>query len=109
MGSNSKSINASLAALFLFVGRHHISQSQSLCTPKATCPRDTLKLGPCVELNGGLMLNVIMGTPSKTPCCSLMKGIAHLEASVCLCTAIKASIMWIHLNFPLSLSLLLNV
>ncbi|KAG6634292.1 hypothetical protein CIPAW_12G108300 [Carya illinoinensis] len=48
---------------------------------QASCPRDALKLG----------------------------GLADLEAAVCLCTAIKANILGINLNIPLSLSLLLNV
>ncbi|KDP25652.1 hypothetical protein JCGZ_20808 [Jatropha curcas] len=36
-----------------------------------------------------------MGTPPMTPCCSLL---GDLEAAVCLCTAIKASILGINLN-----------
>ncbi|XP_057810808.1 14 kDa proline-rich protein DC2.15-like [Salvia miltiorrhiza] len=73
-----------------------------------SCPRDALKLGICADLLGGL-LNVTIGTPPKTPCCSLIDGLVDLEAAVCLCTAIKASILGINLNVPLSLSLLLNV
>ncbi|MBA0862362.1 hypothetical protein Goshw_007576 [Gossypium schwendimanii] len=72
------------------------------------CPRDALKLGVCANLLGGL-LNVTIGTPPVQPCCSLIQGLADLEAAVCLCTAIKANILGINLNVPLSLSLLLNV
>nr|GME21448.1 14 kDa proline-rich protein DC2.15-like [Ipomoea batatas] len=72
------------------------------------CPKDALKLGVCANLLNGL-LNVTVGTPPKTPCCSLIQGLADLEAAVCLCTAIKANILGINLNVPLSLSLLLNV
>ncbi|CBI31904.3 unnamed protein product, partial [Vitis vinifera] len=72
-----------------------------------TCP-NTLKLGVCVDLLGGL-LGVVVGNPPKTPCCSLIQGLADLEAAVCLCTAIKANVLGINLNIPLSLSLLLNV
>ncbi|MBA0801749.1 hypothetical protein Gohar_012097 [Gossypium harknessii] len=43
------------------------------------------------------------------PCCSLLDGLVDLEAAVCLCTAIKANILGINLNIPVSLSLLLNV
>ncbi|KAL7167266.1 hypothetical protein ACSBR2_037850 [Camellia fascicularis] len=75
---------------------------------KATCPKDALKLGVCADLLGGL-LNITVGTPSKTPCCSLIQGLANLDAAVCLCTAIKANVLGINLNVPLSLSLLLNV
>ncbi|XP_034703574.1 14 kDa proline-rich protein DC2.15-like [Vitis riparia] len=75
---------------------------------RATCPKDTLKLGVCADLLGGL-IGVVVGNPPKTPCCSLIQGLADLEAAVCLCTAIKANVLGINLNIPLSLSLLLNV
>ncbi|KAJ4719027.1 14 kDa proline-rich protein DC2.15-like [Melia azedarach] len=75
---------------------------------KGSCPRDALKLGICTDLLGGL-LNVTIGTPPKTPCCTLIQGLAELDAAVCLCTAIKANILGINLNIPLSLGLLLNV
>ncbi|PIN05389.1 hypothetical protein CDL12_22072 [Handroanthus impetiginosus] len=71
------------------------------------CPRDALKLGVCADLLG--LINVTIGTPPKTPCCTLIQGLADLEAAVCLCTAIKANILGINLNVPVSLSLLLNV
>ncbi|XP_018850629.1 14 kDa proline-rich protein DC2.15-like [Juglans regia] len=75
---------------------------------QASCPRDALKLGVCADLLGSL-LNVTVGTPPVTPCCTLIQGLADLEAAICLCTAIKANILGINLNIPLSLSLLLNV
>ncbi|GMH09524.1 hypothetical protein Nepgr_011365 [Nepenthes gracilis] len=73
----------------------------------ATCPIDALKFGVCANVLSGL-LNVTIGTPPKEPCCTLIQGLADLEAAVCLCTAIKAKILGINLNVPLSLSLLLN-
>ncbi|KAI3416824.1 AAI domain-containing protein [Psidium guajava] len=73
----------------------------------AACPKDTLKLGVCANLLNGL-LHLVVGTPPKTPCCSLIEGLADLEAAVCLCSAIKANILGINLNVPISLSLLLN-
>ncbi|KAG5228921.1 HyPRP family protein [Salix suchowensis] len=72
------------------------------------CPKDALKLGVCADLLGSL-LNVTIGTPPVTPCCSVIEGLLDLEAAVCLCTAIKANVLGINLNIPLSLSLLLNV
>ncbi|KAL1201700.1 putative lipid-binding protein AIR1B [Cardamine amara subsp. amara] len=48
-------------------------------------------------------------TPPMTPCCSLIEGLVDLEAAVCLCTALKASVLGINLNLPINLSLLLNV
>ncbi|XP_051119463.1 14 kDa proline-rich protein DC2.15-like [Andrographis paniculata] len=76
--------------------------------PKGYCPRDALKLGVCANLLGGL-IGVTVGNPPKKPCCRLIEGLADLEAAVCLCTAIKANVLGINLNVPLSLSLLLNV
>ncbi|KAI3761004.1 hypothetical protein L1987_51409 [Smallanthus sonchifolius] len=75
---------------------------------KATCPKDTLKLGVCANLLGGL-IGVQVGSPPTKPCCTLIQGLADLEAAVCLCTAIKANVLGINLNVPVSLSLLLNV
>ncbi|XP_062074076.1 uncharacterized protein LOC133778221 [Humulus lupulus] len=74
----------------------------------ATCPRDALKLGVCANVLGGL-INATIGSPPVTPCCTLIQGLADLEAAVCLCTAIRANILGINLNIPISLSLLLNV
>ncbi|XP_004299469.1 PREDICTED: 14 kDa proline-rich protein DC2.15-like isoform 2 [Fragaria vesca subsp. vesca] len=73
----------------------------------ATCPRDALKLGICANVLNNL-LNVTIGTPPVQPCCTLIQGLADLEAAVCLCTAIRASILGINLNIPIALSLLLN-
>ncbi|RYR29394.1 hypothetical protein Ahy_B01g053768 isoform A [Arachis hypogaea] len=72
------------------------------------CPRDALKLGVCANVLNGL-LNVTLGQPPVTPCCSLLNGLVDLEAAVCLCTALKANVLGINLNLPISLSLLLNV
>uniref|UniRef100_M8BAC6 14 kDa proline-rich protein n=1 Tax=Aegilops tauschii TaxID=37682 RepID=M8BAC6_AEGTA len=61
-----------------------------------------------------------LSSPSPTPsdleppsgggdkCCSLLGGLADLEAAVCLCTALKANVLGIVLNIPVKLSLLLN-
>ncbi|XP_011076346.1 14 kDa proline-rich protein DC2.15-like [Sesamum indicum] len=73
----------------------------------ATCPRDALKLGVCANLLGRAA-GVVVGNPPTTPCCSLLAGLVDLEAAVCLCTAIKANVLGINLNIPVSLSLLLN-
>ncbi|XP_040988814.1 14 kDa proline-rich protein DC2.15-like [Juglans microcarpa x Juglans regia] len=78
-------------------------------TPAATqsCPRDALKLGVCAKLLNGTV-GAVVGTPPDAPCCSLLGGLVDLEAAVCLCTAIKANILGINLNIPVSLSLLIN-
>ncbi|CAN4075985.1 unnamed protein product [Withania somnifera] len=77
-------------------------------SPKGKCPKNTLKLGVCANVLGNL-LGLTIGNPPKKPCCTLIKGLADVEAALCLCTAIKANVLGINLNVPLSLSLLLNV
>ncbi|KAK7346700.1 hypothetical protein VNO80_21223 [Phaseolus coccineus] len=77
-------------------------------TPSGSCPRDALKLGVCANVLNGLV-NATLGQPPVTPCCTLLDGLVDLEAAVCLCTALKANILGINLNLPISLSLLLNV
>ncbi|KAJ9549913.1 hypothetical protein OSB04_022456 [Centaurea solstitialis] len=74
---------------------------------KATCPKDTLKLGVCANLLSGLV-GLEVGSPPVKPCCTLIQGLTDIEAAVCLCTAIKANVLGINLNVPVSLSLLLN-
>ncbi|KAF7803875.1 14 kDa proline-rich protein DC2.15-like [Senna tora] len=73
---------------------------------KAKCPMDTLKLGVCADVLG--LINVQIGAPPTLPCCSLIKDLVDLEAALCLCTALKANVLGINLNIPISLSLILN-
>ncbi|XP_075522396.1 14 kDa proline-rich protein DC2.15-like [Primulina tabacum] len=66
------------------------------------CPRDTLKLGVCGNLLG--VVNIIIGIPPESKCCALLEGLTDLEVAACLCTAIKANVLGINLNIPVSLS-----
>ncbi|TVU31763.1 hypothetical protein EJB05_23463, partial [Eragrostis curvula] len=68
------------------------------------CPIDALKLNVCANVLG----LVKVGLPHNEPCCSLLGGLVDLDAAVCLCTAIKANVLGIHLNVPVNLSLILN-
>ncbi|XP_050888225.1 putative lipid-binding protein AIR1 isoform X5 [Lathyrus oleraceus] len=70
------------------------------------CPKDTLKLGVCANLLG--LVNVVVGSPASSKCCALIQGLADLDAAICLCTAIKANVLGINLNVPVTLSLLLS-
>jgi hypothetical protein len=72
-----------------------------------SCPRDALKLGVCAKLLNGAIGGVV-GSPPDTPCCTVLQGLVDLEAAVCLCTAIKANILGINIDIPISLSLLIN-
>lgn len=71
------------------------------------CPRDALKLGVCADVLNGAV-GTVVGSPPDVPCCSVLDGLLDLEAAVCLCTAIKANILGINLNIPISLSLLIS-
>ncbi|KAF7810120.1 14 kDa proline-rich protein DC2.15 [Senna tora] len=101
---------SSSLALFLALNLLFFALVTSCGSPSGTvtCPRDALKLGVCANVLNGL-LNVTLGKPPVAPCCSLIQGLADVEAAVCLCTALKANILGINLNIPISLSLLLNV
>ncbi|KAK8541930.1 hypothetical protein V6N13_137490 [Hibiscus sabdariffa] len=68
-----------------------------------TC--NPLNLGVCLNVLGGL-LNLEVGNVPSQQCCSLIQGLVDLEASVCLCTAIRANVLdMIKLDVPISLSL----
>lgn len=72
--------------------------------PPAKCP----DLKVCAKLLGG-MLNLNVGPQQTEPCCSLLGGVADLDAAVCLCTTIRASILGINLNVDkLLVQLLVN-
>ncbi|KAJ7958790.1 14 kDa proline-rich protein DC2.15-like [Quillaja saponaria] len=110
----SNKLNATILLFYLLAYSSTIfTNACSSCGPKptpppavASCPKDTLKLGACVELLG--LVNVVVGTPVSNKCCALLGGLADLEAALCLCTAIKANVLGINLNVPLTLSLLLS-
>ncbi|XP_020590239.1 14 kDa proline-rich protein DC2.15-like [Phalaenopsis equestris] len=70
------------------------------------CPHDVLKLGACANVLG--LINLNLGKPPMVPCCTLLQGLANLEAAVCLCTALKANVLGIQLNIPIKLTLLLD-
>ncbi|OIW09792.1 hypothetical protein TanjilG_32230 [Lupinus angustifolius] len=72
-----------------------------------SCPRDALKLGVCANVLN-TPIGALVGSPLNHPCCSILEGLLDLQVAVCLCTAIKANILGININIPISLSLLLN-
>ncbi|KAF4354488.1 hypothetical protein CsatB_008937 [Cannabis sativa] len=74
--------------------------------PAEYCPKDTLKLGVCVDVLG--LVNIVVGSPPTTKCCALLQGLADLEAALCLCTALKANVLGININIPVALSVLLS-
>jgi len=68
---------------------------------------DSLKIGACVDLLGGLV-HVGLGDPVVNKCCPLLEGLVELEAAVCLCTTIRLRLLNINLVLPLALQLLLT-
>ncbi|KAF3975539.1 hypothetical protein ACB098_01G106400 [Castanea mollissima] len=115
----SKKLSAAILVVsLLFYSR--LSSACNTCNPMPTptssptiapsagesCPKDTLKLGVCVDLLG--LINLLLGTPPTSNCCALLTGLTDLEAALCLCTAIKANVLGNNLNVPVSLSLLLS-
>lgn len=86
------------------------------CPPKSTtppssppqkCPKDTLKFGVCGSWLG--LVSEQIGAKPSEECCVVMKGIADLEAALCLCTAIKANVLGVvKLKVNVAVSLLVN-
>ncbi|MBA0553831.1 hypothetical protein Golob_012977 [Gossypium lobatum] len=75
--------------------------------PSATCPIDTLKLGACVDLLGGLV-HIGLGDPLVNACCPVLAGLVELEAAVCLCTTLKLKVLNLNIYVPLALQLLIT-
>ncbi|XP_047322935.1 putative lipid-binding protein AIR1 [Impatiens glandulifera] len=71
-----------------------------------SCPKDTLKLGACVDVLG--LVNVVIGGDPYAKCCTLLEGLSDLEAAACLCTVIKANALGLNLKVPVALSVLAN-
>lgn len=108
--------NKSIAILMLlnvilfsctWVSSHSVPCPPAAPKGKAKCPRDTLKFGVCGDWLG--LVHEVVGTPPSNKCCTLLKGLADLEAALCLCTAIKANVLGVlNLNIPIALSLVIN-
>ncbi|XP_039005802.1 36.4 kDa proline-rich protein-like [Hibiscus syriacus] len=74
---------------------------------KQTCPIDTLKLGACVDVLGGLV-HIGIGSSAKDTCCPVLQGLLDLDAAICLCTAIKAKFLNINVLLPIGLQVLVD-
>jgi hypothetical protein len=74
--------------------------------PNGRCPKNALKLAACANVAG--LVSAKVGKPPAEPCCSILGGLADLEAAACLCTAIKANVLGITLDIPVKLSLIVN-
>ncbi|MBA0802845.1 hypothetical protein Gohar_013114, partial [Gossypium harknessii] len=72
-----------------------------------TCPIDTLKLGACVDVLGGLV-HIGIGSSAKDTCCPVLQGLLDLDAAICLCTTIKAKLLNINIIIPIGLQVLID-
>ncbi|KAG4931300.1 hypothetical protein JHK86_048261 [Glycine max] len=113
----SNKVIATIMVLSLLAYSTSFTNACGTCHPKPTpspsppppsgkCPKDTLKLGVCADILG--LVTVVVGSPVSSKCCALLEGLADLEAALCLCTAIKANVLGINLNVPITLSVLLS-
>ncbi|KAH0988757.1 hypothetical protein GBA52_000240 [Prunus armeniaca] len=113
MASN-KQLSATILIFSILFYSSTFSLACNTCKPQApapapqpeTCPKDTLKLGVCIDLLG--LVNLPVGTPPTSKCCALLEGLADLEAAICLCTVIKANVGLVNLEVPVALSLLVS-
>ncbi|KAK8662034.1 hypothetical protein V6N13_091622 [Hibiscus sabdariffa] len=130
MASSFKASTALFLSLnlvfFALVSSHSVdSKSEgSSCTtnyrnpivirPGDVVPNGSGQSGTCNPLNLVVCLHLLslvdveLGNVPTKPCCSLIEGLADLEAAVCLCSAVRANVLGININLPISLSLLLN-
>jgi|UniRef100_A0A2N9ER98 hypothetical protein len=112
MGFRSHKAKAACFILLNIIFFTCVSSTKVLAPPSvpekpAQCPKDTLKFGVCGSWLG--LVTEVIGTKPSEECCTLVKGLADLEAALCLCTAIKANVLGIvKLKVPVALSLLVN-
>ncbi|CAO2826362.1 unnamed protein product [Amaranthus hypochondriacus] len=105
---SSKSVALLILFLLLNCGSSHThSIPADPLKPTSKCPKDTLKYGVCGSWLG--LVTEVIGTKPSPECCTLIKGIADVEAVVCLCSALKSNVLGVvNVNMPVALSLLLN-
>ncbi|GMI80424.1 hypothetical protein like AT4G12520 [Hibiscus trionum] len=105
---------------FALVSSHNVdscttnSRNPVVVRPGDVLPNGRGQSGTCNPLNLGVCLNLLslvdveLGNVPTKPCCSLIEGLLDLEAAVCLCTAVRANVLGITINLPISLNLFLN-
>ncbi|KAL7203748.1 hypothetical protein ACSBR2_016912 [Camellia fascicularis] len=110
VGSKTSSLLILLIIIIIFFFFNIVSSLKVPCPPAkppVKCPKDTLKFGVCGEWLG--LVTEVIGTKPNPQCCTVVKGLADLEAALCLCTAIKANLLGvIKLEVPIALSLVIN-
>ncbi|KAL5697884.1 hypothetical protein ACHQM5_028988 [Ranunculus cassubicifolius] len=73
------------------------------------CPMtNILKLGLCNDLLSSLLKLVVGADQSSIGCCTLLDGLDNLSASACVCEALKANVLGVHVEWALGVKLLVN-
>ncbi|CAN7000753.1 unnamed protein product, partial [Brassica oleracea var. botrytis] len=91
-------------ALFLFLNLLFFTYTSA----QGTCPRNALQIGACTNVLNAIGLTLGNPPPPVPPCCSLIAGLADLEAAVCLCTALDVNVLGINVHLPIDISVLFN-
>ncbi|PNX58431.1 proline-rich protein [Trifolium pratense] len=87
MGSKSVASIAILSLSLLFVSTLVFGAIPS----PTTAPNCQIeKLNVCVDLLDTLKVEI---RPKTTPCCKIINGLVGLDASICLCAALKAGVL----------------
>ncbi|WZZ34714.1 hypothetical protein YC2023_018115 [Brassica napus] len=87
-------------ALFLFLNLLFFTYTSA----QGTCPRNALQIGACTNVLNAIDLTLGNPPPPVPPCCSLIAGLADLEAAVCLCTALDVNVLGINVHLPIDIS-----
>ncbi|KAK4848933.1 hypothetical protein QYF36_018948 [Acer negundo] len=80
--------------------------SASAPVPNSPPPPNCPKLDVCLNVLD--LLSLTTGGRPPSSCCTIIQGLAGLDAAVCLCTALRVTAVGINLNVPVTLNLLIN-
>lgn len=98
-------ISTTLALIFLVINLLFLNLVMPVFSDN-TCPRDSFKLSTCANILN--IINLNLGAPAMRSCCSILFGLIDLDVAVCLCSALKLSILGITIDTPIHLDLALN-
>ncbi|KAK1589572.1 hypothetical protein Q3G72_035377 [Acer saccharum] len=102
-----KSISINSLAVSLDLVLFTLVTSTSAPVPNPPPPPNCPKLDVCLNVLDLLCLISIGGRPPSS-CCTIIQGLADLDADVCLCTALQVQLPGINLNVTVTLNLLVN-
>ncbi|VVB12062.1 unnamed protein product [Arabis nemorensis] len=88
----SKKMMTTTIALFLTINLvfFGFTAAQVPSPQPPVCPRDRIQLQPCILR---LRLSLFLTPRIVEPCCTLVAGLSPAVASVCLCNAVRISIL----------------